>query len=95
LIWQAVRRIENEVLNVLSYLKILAVTIVLGSYIYLNVELMWIVEAFIKLGIVGVWMLLIWNIGIFEEVEKMRIRQAIEKWKNIGQLRENIKSLKK
>jgi hypothetical protein len=56
---------------------------------------MWIVEAFIKLGIVGVWMLLIWNIGIFEEVEKMRIRQAIEKWKNIGQLRENIKSLKK
>ena len=95
MIWQAVRRIENEVLNVLSYLKILAVTIVLGSYIYLNVELMWIVEAFIKLGIVGVWMLLIWNIGIFEEVEKMRIRQAIEKWKNIGQFRENIKSLKK
>jgi O-antigen/teichoic acid export membrane protein len=55
----------------------------------------WMVDIFIKIGLVILFLLMLYWSNFFEAIEKERISQAWAKWRNPGEMINNIKSFGK
>lgn len=94
LFWRFASRLEKGLLDLRKFFTILILTVTLGSSIYVDIELNYFIEFIIKALILIFWVFIIWNLDVFDTQERLRIKQALAKWKNISQLKQNIHSLK-
>lgn len=94
LFWVYASKLESNLLDIRKFLTILLVTILLGSIIYVDIDISYFIALLLKLIILGIWLLIIWNVNIFDDQERLRFKQAWAKWSQLSQLKQNIKSLK-
>ncbi len=94
LFWVYASKLEENLLDVRKFFTILTLTIALGSIIYVDLEVNYFMFLLIKILILTLWLFAIWKLNMFDDQERLRIKQGWDKWKHLDRIKQNLKSLK-
>lgn len=89
----------NKVEKIIYEWKKISLVLVVGA-VYCLVHFIipsfnFVVDVFIRIILIITFLIVLYVLGFFEQVEKERIKQFWHKWKNLSQLKSNISQLKK
>jgi len=92
--WYFARRLESNLGKAKVIILIVALTMTIGGFGYINVSEVFIIEFFYKVLLLVLWVVALFILPIFDEIEIIRMQQGWKKWSQLSKISDNFKSLK-